>query len=316
MQLVVALVLLIAGILLGAFVTRSRREGLGLPLLLAGGWLAIAFAAGDDPGGDPGGDNYLLAATGLVALIPLAGGGNSSDASRAWTARLAAAGTAILLLALFHPDALTGAVAIVGFIAVAIAMVAFIAAGTETNRVAGVSGAQLACVLLGVAALGIDRLLWGAAINLPVLMAGLLLGMLIMSVGGKTMPAAAQDATSVLTAWLLGDLALQGHWVPAAILAAPAALEIIIWLATAANADRGPDRKEEDRPHGLYVEAASRGREPRRMLMATFLAGIVTIVLALGAARGETMAALAGTLALMWMLQRYLWRLMPEKRRT
>jgi hypothetical protein len=307
MQLVAVLVLLIAGILVGAIVTRSRREGLGLPILLAGGWFAIAFAAG--------GDNYLLAATGLVALIPLTGG-NDPDASRAWTGRLAAAGAAILLLALFHADALTGTVGIAAFIVVAVAMVAFLAAGTETNRVAGVSGAQLAFVLLGIAALGIDRLLWGALINLPAVMAGLLLGMLIMSVGSRTMPAAAQDAAAVLTAWLLGDLALQGHWVPAAILAAPAALEIVIWLTTAANADRGPDRKEEDRPHGLYVEAASRGREPRRMLMATLLAGTVTIVLALGAARGETMAALAGTLALMWMLQRYLWRLMPEKRRT
>jgi hypothetical protein len=109
---------------------------------------------------------------------------------------------------------------------------------------------------------------------------------------------------------------LQGHWIPAAILAAPAALEIVAWLLSAANVDRGPDRKEEDRPHGLYVEAERRGRDRRRMLMATFLAGTATIVLALGAARGESMAALAGTLALMWMLQRYLWRLMPEKRRT
>jgi hypothetical protein len=309
MQPLAVLVLLIAGILVGAIVTRSRREGLGLPILLAGGWFAVAFAAG--------GDNYLLAATGLVALIPLARG-NDPDTSRAWTTRLAAAGVAILLLALFHPDALTGIAGIAAFIVVAVAMVAFVAAGTETNRVAGVSGAQLVCVLLGVAALGIDRLLWGAPVNLPALIAGLLLGLLIMAkpVGGRTMPGAAQDAACVLTAWLLGDLALQGQWVPAAILAAPAALEIIIWLTTAANADRDPDRKEEDRPHGLYVEAASRGRDPRRMLMATLLAGTVTIALALGAARGETMAALAGTLALMWMLQRYLWRLMPEKRRT
>jgi hypothetical protein len=280
-----------------------------MPILLAGGWFAIVFA--------PGNDSDLLATTGLVALIPLAGG-SDPDAARAWTTRLAAAGVAILLLALFHANALTGTGGIAAFIVVSVAMVAFVAAGTETNRVAGVSGAQLVCVLLGVVAIGFDRLFWGAAINLPTLMAGLMLGMLMMgkSFGSKTMQGATQDAISVLTAWLLGDLALRGQWVPAAILAAPAALEIIMWLATAANADRGPDRKEEDRPHGLYVEAASRGRDPRRMLMATLLAGTVAIVLALGAARGETMAALAGTLALMWMLQRYLWRLMPEKRRV
>lgn len=309
MQLVAVLVLLIAGILVSAIVTRSRLEGLGVPILLAGGWFAIVFAAGND--------SYLLAATGLIALIPLAGG-SDPDVARAWTTRLAAAAAAILMLALFHADALSGTGDIAAFIAVAIAMVAFVAAGTETNRVAGVSGAQLVCTLLGIAALGVDRLLWGAAINLPAVMAGLVLGMLMMCkpFGGKTMPGATQDATALLTAWLLGDLALQGQWLPAAILAAPAALEIAVWLLSAANVDRGPDRRAEDRPHGLYVEAASRGRDPRRMLMATLLAGTVTIVLALGAARGETMAALAGTLASMWMLQRYLWRLMPEKRRT
>ena len=309
MQLVAVLVLLIAGILVSAIVTRSRLEGLGVPILLAGGWFAIVFAAGND--------RYLLATTGLVALIPLAGS-NDPDTTRAWTARLAASAVAILLLALIHETALSGTGDIAAFIVVAVAMVAFVAAGSETNRVAGVSAAQRLCMLLGVGALAIDSLLWGAPVYLPALIAGIVLGMLVMGkpFGGKTMPGATQDAVAVLTAWLLGDLALQGQWVPAAILAAPAALEIIVWLLSAANIDRGPDRKDEDRPHGLYVEAASRGRDPRRMLMATLLAGTVAIVLALGAARGETMAALAGTLALMWMLQRYLWRLMPEKRRT
>ncbi|MEX2298546.1 MAG: hypothetical protein WD715_14110 [Dongiaceae bacterium] len=309
MQWVAVLVLLIAGILVSAIVTRSRLEALGVPILLAGGWFAIVFAGG--------GDNYLLASVGLIALAPLAGG-TDPGTSRAWLMRLVAIGAAILLLALVHDGAPNGTAGIAIFIAVAAAMVAFGAAGTETNRVAGVSGAQLVCVLLGIAALAADRLLWGPLINLPTLIAGIVLGMLVMCkpFGAKTMPNATQDAASVVTAWLLGDLALQGLYVPAVILAAPAALEIVIWLMHAANAERGPERKDDQRPHGLYVEAERRGRDRRRMLMATFLAGTVTIVLALGAARGETMAALAGTLALMWMLQRYLWRLMPEKRRT
>ncbi|MDZ4738149.1 MAG: hypothetical protein SGJ07_17540 [Rhodospirillaceae bacterium] len=309
MQWVAVLLLLIAGVLVSAIVTRSRLEALGVPILLAGGWFSIVFAAG--------GDNYPWAAVGLIALVPLAGG-TDPDTSRAWTTRLAAIALAILLLALVHDDALTGTAEIMIFIAVAAAMVAFVVAGSETNRVAGVGGAQLVCVLLGVAALAADRLLWGAPINLPTLIAGIVLGMLVMCkpFGAKIMPNAARDAASVLTAWLLGDLALQGLYVPAVILAAPAALEIAIWLMHAGTAERGPERKDDDRPHGLYVEAERRGRDRRRMLMATFLAGTVTIVLALGAARGETMAALAGTLALMWMLQRYLWRLMPEKRRT
>ncbi|MEX0808789.1 MAG: hypothetical protein WD044_08670, partial [Dongiaceae bacterium] len=249
--------------------------------------------------------------------VPLAGG-IDPDAMRAWTTRLVATAAAILLLALVHEGALGDTAGIATFVAVAMAMIVFVAAGAETNRVAGVSGAQLVCVLLGVAALAADRLLWGAQINLPTLIAGIVLGMLLMCkpFGNKAMPNAARDAVAVVTAWLLGDLALQGLYVPAAILAAPAALEVAIWLMHAAAAERGPERKDDERAHGLYVEAERRGRDRRRMLMATFLAGTVTIVLALGAARGETMAALAGMLALMWMLQRYLWRLMPEKRRT
>jgi hypothetical protein len=309
MQWVVVLVPMIAGILAGAVVTRSRHEALSVPILLAGGWCAIVFTAG--------GSDRMLAATGLVALIPLAGGAEPG-AARAWAMRLVATAAAIALLAIVHDIALTDLASLAAFVAVAATMIAFIAAGSETNRVPGVSGAQLVCVLLGIALLAADRLLWGAPVNLPVLMIGLVLGMLIMGkpFGSKKMPGAVQDATAILAAWLLGDLALQGLWVPAAILAAPAALELVVWLASAAALERGPDRGEDERACGLYVEAERRGRNQRRMLVATFLAGAVTIVLALGAARGEVVAALAGTLALMWMLQRYLWRQMPEKRST
>jgi hypothetical protein len=301
MQWLAAPILLAASVAVAWFLNRTRPAGPILPVLMSLGWIAIVLIDGG---------SLPAAAVGIVALLPLLGGRGVGTASL----RLAGIAAAILLLAVAHADLFATGPGIAMFAAVAAAMLLFVVRGAETNKAPGIEAAHLAIVAIGIVVLAVDARHWGMPVNLPALIAGLLIGTLLATrpVGSAALSDPAADGTAILVATLLGITALQGDWAPAAILASIAALEITIWLVTAARADRSNDA---DRPRGVFVEAMARKREPRQILAGTAVAGIVVIVLALGAAQGEWIAGLIGAPALMWLLQRYLWRLLPQKRR-
>lgn len=283
----------------------ARRPGTMplLPAAMAVGWFGVVMLEGG---------SLTMALVGLAALLPLAGGGDAAS-GRAVLLRLAAYAGAAVLLALTHADRLTTADDIAFLAAIAVAMLAFVLRGPETNRIAGIEGAHLAIVAIGIAVVAVDAQRAGAALDLPALLAGLMIGTLLAMrpAASAALGRASADGAAILVAVLLGDLALSGAWAPAAILAAIAALEIVVWLHTAARADRS---NEKDQPRGAFVEGERRDRGQRRMVAGVIVAGAILVVLALGAAQGEWIAGLLGAAALMWLFQRFLWRLVPERR--
>jgi len=296
---------LVAPILFALALAASRllcRKGLSaapVTLLLAAGWAAIVLLEG---GGLP------FALIGPVALLPLLARG-AAAASLRMAASVIAAG-----LLIFAHRAMFNAPSGIALLAlVAAGMLAFVARLPETNKIAGVEGAHLAIVAAGLAIVAIDMLRWGAPLALPAMLGGAALGFLLAQrpFGSAVLPTPLADAMAIMIAALLGECALAGAWAPAFILGSIAALEITIWLLTAARADRSnPD----DRPRGAFGEAVARKRDPRSAMIATFIAGAIAIVLALGASQGEWLAGLIGAAALMWLFQRYLWRQVPERR--
>lgn len=288
----------IVAVLLGR---RSVRPAI-LPALLAVGWFAIVML---------GGGSLLSAAIGLPALLPLVAG--NASAGRALSLRLAMFAIALVLFTLTHVDRLVSLPDIVLMAAVGLGMFAFVLRSPETDRVPGIEAAHLCVVALGIAAIAIDMQRGGPALSLPAMLAGAMAGCLLASrpPGSTALGCPTGDAAALLVALLLGDLALAGAWAPALVLGAFAALEITVLLVTAARADRSNDK---DRARGVYVEAMARQRGQRQAFTGTIFAGILVVILALGASQDEWIAALLGAGALMWLFQRYLWRLVPERR--
>lgn len=279
---------------------RAGRE-VALPALLAVGWVAIALGLGGP---------LPMAAIGLASLIPLAGAGNERIAPML---RAASVAVAMLLLALAHPERLATAHEIGMFAAIALGVLLFVIRTPETNRVAGIEPAHLAMVAIGAGIVAIDQAHARAVQALPAWVAGAMIGALIAArpFGSATLQRVSADSASLLTAVLAADLALAGIWPPALILISIALLEIVVWLWTAARADRS---NEKDQPRGAYVEGMAKGRTPRAAMWGTLVAGALIAVLALGASRGEWIAGLLGAAALMWLFQRFLWRQVPERR--
>lgn len=282
-------------------IRRHSASTAWLSAVLAVGWFAIVMLAGG---------TILTAAIGLPALLPFVARGLAGQAT---LLRFAMFAIAFVLFALTHVDRLVDLPDIALMAAIGAGMFAFVLRSSETDKVPGIEAAHLGVVALGIAAIAIDMQRGGPALSLPAMLAGAMAGCLLATrpPGSAPLGFPTADAAALLVAFLLGDLALAGGWWAALVLGAIAALEITILLATAARADRSNDK---DRARGVYVEAMTRGRGERKALVGTIVVGILMIVLALGASMDEWIAALLGAGALMWLFQRYLWRLVPERR--
>jgi len=300
-ELAVPILVLVAAAAVAFALRRHSPSTVALSSVLALGWFAIVMLEGG---------TLLAASIGLSALLPLAARGLAGQTT---LLRLAMFAIAFVLFALTHADRFVSLPDIALMAAVGVGMLAFILRAPETDRVPGIEAAHLAIVALGIAAIAIDMQRTGPALSLPAMLAGAMAGCLVASrpLGSSTLGFPTADAASLLVAFLLGDLALAGGWWAALVLGAIAALEIAVLLLTAASADRSNDK---DRARGVFVEAMARQRGERKALIGTIVVGIILAVLALGASMDEWIAALLGAGALMWMFQRYLWRLVPERR--
>lgn len=300
-ELAIPILVLAAAAAVAFALRRHSPSTVALSSVLALGWFAIVMLEGG---------TLLAASIGLAALLPLAARGLAEQTT---LLRLAMFAIAFVLFALTHADRFVSLPDIALMAAVGVGMLAFILRAPETDRVPGIEAAHLAIVALGIAAIAIDMQRAGPALSLPAMLAGAMAGCLVASrpLGSSTLGFPTADAASLLVAFLLGDLALAGGWWAALVLGAIAALEIAVLLLTAASADRSNDK---DRARGVFVEAMARQRGERKALIGTIVVGIILAVLALGASMDEWIAALLGAGALMWMFQRYLWRLVPERR--
>lgn len=300
-ELAIPILVLAAAAAVAFALRRHSPSTVALSSVLALGWFAIVMLEGG---------TLLAASIGLAALLPLAARGLAGQTT---LLRLAMFAIAFVLFALTHADRFVSLPDIALMAAVGVGMLAFILRAPETDRVPGIEAAHLAIVALGIAAIAIDMQRAGPALSLPAMLAGAMAGCLVASrpLGSSTLGFPTADAASLLVAFLLGDLALAGGWWAALVLGAIAALEIAVLLLTAASADRSNDK---DRARGVFVEAMARQRGERKALIGTIVVGIILAVLALGASMDEWIAALLGAGALMWMFQRYLWRLVPERR--
>jgi hypothetical protein len=246
-----------------------------LPALLAVGWFAIVML---------GGGSLLSAAIGLPALLPLVAG--NAFAGRALTLPVLMVAIAFVLFALAHGDRFGTLPDIALMAAVGGGMLVFVLRSPETDRVPGIEGAHLFVVAIGIAVVAIDMQRLGAALSLPAMLAGAMIGCLLVTrpPGSAPLGPATAAAASLLVAMLLGDLALAGGWGATLVLGSFAALEIVVILVTAARADRSNDK---DRPRGVYIEAMARQRGQRQAFTGTLIAGILVIILALGASQDE-----------------------------
>ena len=299
--LAIPILILVAAAALAFAIRRRSPSTALLSAVLALGWFGIVMLQGG---------TMLAASIGLAALLPFVARGLGNQAT---LLRFAMFAVAFVLFALTHADRLVSLPDIALMAVIGLGMLAFVLRSPETDRVPGIEAAHLCVVALGIAAIAIDMQRDGAALSLPAMLAGAMAGCLLANrpVGSSTLGFPTADAAALIVALLLGDLALAGGWWAALVLGAIAALEISILLATAARADRSNDK---DRARGVYVEAIARGRGERKALIGTLVVGAILIVLALGASMDEWIAALLGAGALMWMFQRYLWRLVPERR--
>jgi hypothetical protein len=300
-ELAIPILILVAAASLAFAIRRRSPSTAALSAVLALGWFGIVMLQGG---------TLLSAAIGLAALLPLVARGPGGQATML---RLAMFAIAFILFALSHADRFATLPDIALMAVVGIGMLAFVLRSPETDRVPGIEAAHLCVVALGIAAIAIDMQRAGPALSLPAMLAGAMAGCLLASrpFGSSPLGFPTADAASLLVAFLLGDLALAGGWGPALVLGAIAALEITILLTTAARADRSNDK---DRARGVFVEAMARQRGERKALNGTIVVGVLLVVLALGASMDEWIAALLGAGALMWLFQRYLWRLVPERR--
>ncbi len=294
--------ILAAAIAVAMLLGQRRAPPAILSAVIALGWFAIVML---------GGGTILSAAIGFAALLPVVAG--RAFAGHAMALRPAMFAIAFAPFVLAHADRLASPADIALLAATGLGMLVFVLRSPETDRVPGIEAAHLGIVALGVAAVAIDMQRLGPALSLPAMLAGAMAGCLLASrpVGSAPLGFPTADAAALLVAFLLGDLALNGAWGAALVLGALAALEIVVLLVTAARADRSNDK---DRPRGAFVEAMKRQRSDRSALIGTIVVGILMAILALGASQGEWIAALLGAGALMWLFQRFLWRLMPERR--
>lgn len=300
-QLALPILILVAAAILAFAVRRRSPSSAFLSAALAVGWFAIVMLEGG---------TVLAASIGLPALLPFVA---RAFAGQATLLRLAMFAIAFVLFALMHVDRLVSLPDIALMAAIGVGMLAFVLRSPETDKVPGIEAAHLFVVALGIAAIALDMQRGGPALSLPAMLVGAMAGCLLASrpPGRSVLGFPTADAAALLVAFLLGDMALAGGWWAALVLGAIAALEITILLLTAARADRSNDK---DRARGVYIEAMTRGRGERKALIGTLVVGILMIVLALGASMDEWIAALLGAGALMWLFQRYLWRLVPERR--
>lgn len=300
-ELVIPILILLAAAALAFAVRRHSPSSAALSAILALGWFGIVMLEGG---------SMLSAAIGFAALLPFVARGLTGQAT---LLRLAMFAIAFVLFALTHVDRLVSLPDIALMVAVGLGMFAFILRSSETDCVPGIEAAHLCVVALGLAAIAIGMQRGGPALSLPAMLAGMMAGCLLASrpPGNASLGFPTADAAALLVAFLLGDLAMAGGWWTALVLGAIAALEITILLVTAARADRSNDK---DRARGVFVEAMTRQRGERKALIGTIVVGIFLVVLALGASMDEWIAALLGAGALMWLFQRYLWRLVPERR--
>jgi predicted secreted protein len=300
-ELAIPILILVVAAALAFAVRRHSPSTAWLSAMLALGWFGIVMLEGG---------TMLAACIGLAALLPFLA---RNFGGQATLLRLAMFAVALVLFAFTHVDRLVSLPDIALMAAVGLGMFAFVLRSPETDRVPGIEAAHLCVVALGIAAIAIDMQRGGPALSLPAILAGAMAGCLLASrpPGSTALGAPTADAAALLVAFLLGDLALAGAWAPALVLGAFAALEITVLLVTAARADRSNDK---DRARGVYVEAMARQRGQRQAFTGTIFAGILVVILALGASQDEWIAALLGAGALMWLFQRYLWRLVPERR--
>lgn len=300
-ELAIPILILAAAAGLAFAIRRRSPSSAVLSAALAVGWFAIVMLQGG---------TMLAASIGLPALLPFVA---RTLTGQATLLRFAMFAIAFVLFAFAHVDRLVTLPDIALMAAVGAGMLAFVLRSPETDKVPGIEAAHLGVVALGIAAIAIDMQRGGPALSLPAMLAGAMAGCLLATrpPGSASLGFPTADAAALLVAFLLGDLALAGGWWAALVLGAIAALEITVLLVTAARADRSNDK---DRARGVFVEAMTRQRGEHKALTGTIVVGFLMIVLALGASMDEWIAALLGAGALMWLFQRYLWRLVPERR--
>jgi UDP-N-acetylmuramyl pentapeptide phosphotransferase/UDP-N-acetylglucosamine-1-phosphate transferase len=173
------------------------------------------------------------------------------------------------------------------------------------DGVEGLSASGAACFAAGLAAIALLGHAPAELVAPAAVVAAVAIGLLVWNRPPAAIALGSAGAMPLgyVLGWLLLDAAARGAWATALILPAYFLLDATL---TPARGLAGGEAALRPHVQHFYQRALRRGMTPREILLAVLAGNLVLVAMALGAARGEPEAALAGAALVVLMLVRYL----------